>query len=413
MTHNKKKPVGYTRKYNIPGPISSTQYVSIQPGNVLYSWSEEEGYLELDISPDIAAPSNGGIVSKEKVAFKNYGNYPIRITFFKGNSSLPYPESDLSGNLGDGTECNTNTYFNQNLGYYLGYRIEPVEDGSISIIIPPSAADASGNLTDENKIFKADTEKSFSYIKDNITNLYGVDIDYKNFGIINYPNSTGINWVIIDASSGTTPTPYPITTDKTYLFPNSMPVRFFSYYNGQTISNVVGPQYFLLVIDDFNQNRINSGLVAIANRETKLAVPTYAYGSYTRETIGGTPFRCVEDPVTGTSTIVKNVSNPPVLTKAQRYTVNQILNNRRESKERPEATNNSNILALIRIPLSLTQTSVGISLDFLTDVFERVYFGPVSLERLEVQLLDDMGNIVNLHDRNWSFVLTATQLYQY
>ena len=43
----------------------------------------------------------------------------------------------------------------------------------------------------------------------------------------------------------------------------------------------------------------------------------------------------------------------------------------------------------------------------------RVYFGPVSIERLRITLLDDKGNILNLHGHDWSFTLIADQLYQY
>ena len=44
---------------------------------------------------------------------------------------------------------------------------------------------------------------------------------------------------------------------------------------------------------------------------------------------------------------------------------------------------------------------------------ERVYFGPVDLERMRVRLVDDQGYTVNLNGNNWSFTMSATTLYQY
>ena len=40
----------------------------------------------------------------------------------------------------------------------------------------------------------------------------------------------------------------------------------------------------------------------------------------------------------------------------------------------------------------------------------RTYSGPVDIERLKIQLLDDKGNLVNLHDNDWSFSLVVEQL---
>ena len=44
---------------------------------------------------------------------------------------------------------------------------------------------------------------------------------------------------------------------------------------------------------------------------------------------------------------------------------------------------------------------------------KRIYFGPVDIDRLRVKLLDDKGNLVNLHGNDWSFTMIIEQLYQY
>jgi hypothetical protein len=43
---------------------------------------------------------------------------------------------------------------------------------------------------------------------------------------------------------------------------------------------------------------------------------------------------------------------------------------------------------------------------------ERVYFGPVNIHRMSVQLVTDRGDIVDLNDVNWSFSLLCEQLYK-
>lgn len=44
---------------------------------------------------------------------------------------------------------------------------------------------------------------------------------------------------------------------------------------------------------------------------------------------------------------------------------------------------------------------------------ERTYFGPVNIERMAVKLLDDKGNILNLNGNDWCVSLIAECLYQY
>ena len=43
----------------------------------------------------------------------------------------------------------------------------------------------------------------------------------------------------------------------------------------------------------------------------------------------------------------------------------------------------------------------------------RTYFGPVTIKRLHVQLLNDKGYVMNMNSMDWSMKLNITQLYQY
>ena len=43
---------------------------------------------------------------------------------------------------------------------------------------------------------------------------------------------------------------------------------------------------------------------------------------------------------------------------------------------------------------------------------KRVYFGPVTMSRMRIRLLDDKGNTINLNGNDWSFTLVCETLYQ-
>ena len=61
-----------------------------------------------------------------------------------------------------------------------------------------------------------------------------------------------------------------------WLFPGNISNHFFSYISGESSIYIFGTKYLLLVLDDFNHNRINSGAVAITATSNKLSVPSYA-----------------------------------------------------------------------------------------------------------------------------------------
>jgi hypothetical protein len=163
--------------------------------------------------------------------------------------------------------------------------------------------------------------------------------------------------------------------------------------------------YFLLCLDDYNQNHLNDGLITIANKDTSFPLPSYA---------NRTDFQC--DPTTGEKIYNINAG----LTEKQIYSVTSIAN------------------------AGLNETSIGTSVSvksygsgpYVKDVFglipikvsglksgdsyvefggtlqnqERSYFGPVNIERLTIRLMTDRGDVVDLNNANWSFSLICEQL---
>ena len=56
--------------------------------------------------------------------------------------------------------------------------------------------------------------------------------------------------------------------------------------------------------------------------------------------------------------------------------------------------------------------NTGAAIDYLTNQKNiREYFGPTNINRLKISLIDEYGELLNLNDRDWSFLLTFECLY--
>ena len=178
----------------------------------------------------------------------------------------------------------------------------------------------------------------------------------------------------------------------------------------EAFTDVVGPKYFLLVLDDFQQNHLNKGLVGITPTQKAVEIPSYwnadlAISASGCESVAGSSKK--------TPTYIQNA--PRRLTQAQLFTLNSTTQSRSQTQHnRLTSPTNTNVLA--HIPLKGINTLVPGKVlidDFNLHDAERVYFGPVDLERFRVRLVDDQGYTVNLNGNNWSFTMSATSLYQY
>jgi hypothetical protein len=170
----------------------------------------------------------------------------------------------------------------------------------------------------------------------------------------------------------------------------------------------VGPTYFLLVIDDFNQSHLNQGLVNIDDTDTTLNAPSYIDANIN--------FSCFTSTSGYNSPYPVYIPNAPTrLTQAQLYSANQILENRKNTTSyRIAGPTTTDVLAVI--PLKVGGLSFGEKyVEFGSSLLqnERVYFGPVNISRMRVTLRDDKGNIVNLNGADWSFSLISTHLYEF
>jgi hypothetical protein len=179
--------------------------------------------------------------------------------------------------------------------------------------------------------------------------------------------------------------------------------------------DVYGSKYFLLVLDDFNNNHLNHGLVNITNLSSKINVPSY-YQSAVNQNAIATNVTVIGN--NGEQMTVPMLSKgfPRTLTHAQLYSANEIAANQKSNfTNRTIGPTNADVFALL--PLTgITMIRPDPYVIFgpqLQTSIDRVYFGPVHIERLKVRLFDDKGNLVNLNDNDWSFSLIVEQLYQY
>jgi hypothetical protein len=72
---------------------------------------------------------------------------------------------------------------------------------------------------------------------------------------------------------------------------------------------------------------------------------------------------------------------------------------------------NKNILARISVRGNVFNYMAQNNLNLTT--YPREYFGPVNIQRMNIQLLDEYGRVLNLHNMDYSFCLTFDTLYDF
>ena len=160
--------------------------------------------------------------------------------------------------------------------------------------------------------------------------------------------------------------------------------------------------YFLISLDDYIQNHLNDGLVTITRNQTALSVPSYAYSTTT-----------ICDPATNTK-VSRSLpqTNSDNVTAKQLYALNQTM----QSNNNPVKTYSSgpfikDLFGIIPIKPG-TNGTYYIEFGGTLQNQERVYFGPVNIRKMTIQLLNDRGDIVDLNGSNWSFSFICEQLYR-
>jgi photosystem II stability/assembly factor-like uncharacterized protein len=180
---------------------------------------------------------------------------------------------------------------------------------------------------------------------------------------------------------------------------------------GDTVVSINIYNYFMIILDDYNQNHLNDGLVTTTQKETDFPLPSYTSRATYRA-----------DPSTGkliTSTI--NSQNGNNLTQKQIYAAQEVINSINNYTTVASSQQNyyssgpfaKNVFALLPMKISgLSNNEVYVDYGGTLQNQERTYFGPVNIHRMTVKLVNDKGEVVDLNGANWSFSFICEQLYQ-
>jgi mRNA-degrading endonuclease HigB of HigAB toxin-antitoxin module len=214
-------------------------------------------------------------------------------------------------------------------------------------------------------------------------------------------------------------TEYTLTKGSEQIDPNDDTVIYYegtgSFYSSNSNTNIVNItsdtavstnlyNYFLIVLDDFNQSHLNDGLVTITNAETDIPLPSYA----NRSIIECNPLTG-ETVFTGTTNTMGNN-----LTQKAVYATNEKLNSRRnKAKSYSNGPFVKDIFGLIPMKTAgLANGSTYIEFGGTLQNQDRTYFGPVNIHRMGIKLMNERGDVVDLNGSNWSFSLMCEQLYK-
>ena len=248
-------------------------------------------------------------------------------------------------------------------------------------------------------------------------------------------DSGGCRWINgsnISPTLGKTPPEGAITPTINEIFDREQ--RFYGKTVPPSLVDVYGPKYFILTLDDFNNNKPNKDLISLVDTTTRnFKIPAYfnpqtmdrryGKGKFSKYDASGNGIpgtECIDVADEGNneracSTNDLNKDLRSNLTKKQIYTYEQIMLARNQKGvNRYTSPNSTDLLA--RIPIERTPQMWNKPVFFKNEDKEataRKYFGPVKLTKFHVRLLNDKGFEVNLNDQDWSFSLLVTHMYQY
>lgn len=172
---------------------------------------------------------------------------------------------------------------------------------------------------------------------------------------------------------------------------------------------IYGTRYLLLKINDYAINRASSSLIGTMHQDNKCKYPSYLSRDLTTTSTGDN----------SNSVNVDNDSLPKRLTQAKAYTINAILDGRSSNTSTSKSSLEVSSDIMLKIPIP-DQTTIltspnkyyGETGGFLSS-YKREFFGKVNLFKLQSELLDDKGRVLDLNGQNWSYTLLVKHLYQF
>jgi hypothetical protein len=327
-----------------PGNYSQTQFVTtlgtafasagFDPSTNIVQYNQNSGNITLNFNDVTYTDSSGNVY---------FITSDTKIFFY-----------DFTGILQCNNNCysKTNNYFNNTLGWLMGYRV------------PYLNVDLSGNTAPA--ILDLNGPKYLILVID----------DYNQ-------NHVNNSLVSISQFSNTLKLPSYYSTDLPYTCVTPAQEQQINNNSlSQIIDGVTTQSYF-----DFQLSSPLNGLLIA--------------GKYNEE-------------YTDTQQVLP--SAPRTLTQAQIYTINQINANKNNlTNYLAKAPTSSDILGILPIKTSIGLQTGSLLVDFSGSLQDntRTYFGPVNIDRMAIKLLDDKGNVLNLNGNDWCITLVCECLYQY
>jgi len=193
----------------------------------------------------------------------------------------------------------------------------------------------------------------------------------------------------------------------------------------EAYANIVRTKSIIIDLNDFNNNYVGNKFIYAINSENIPSLPSY-YTPLVQQnpdvpitSINGI---CIDDRVKNNGIVDNNVQvplyNPSFqrkMTQNQIYSLNQILQTRTNNVFiKQEFSAVPNFFGIFAIDFSDYQFgNIIISYNDSPDLNERVYYGPVDIDRIQVRILDETGRQLDLNGAEWSMTVMVEHLYQY
>jgi hypothetical protein len=283
------------------------------------------------------------------------------------------------------------------------------------------------------------TPNSLNIIEAINSKLTNITFSYSQLtGKVTIENSTGSS-ITIDFISGTslasTSTansiiPDQITTDN--HFGTLLGFKKISYTildtkskESEAYANIVRTKSIIIDLNDFNNNYVGNKFIYAINSENIPSLPSY-YTPLVQQnpdvpitSINGT---CIDDITKNNGIVDNNVqvplynpSFPRKMTQNQIYSLNQILQTRANNVFiKQEFSAVPNFFGIFAIDFDDYQFgSMILEYNDTPDLNERVYYGPVDIDRIQLRILDENGKQLDLNGAEWSITFMIEHLYQY
>lgn len=187
--------------------------------------------------------------------------------------------------------------------------------------------------------------------------------------------------------------------------------------------NLKGSKYVFVTLDEYSNNKAPDTCISYENNAATFNMPSY----FVKTTMGievangniQEGNKCWVEPDSPPSGYCgKKRANPELLsnlTAAQRYTIENIRNALLVPKKKQyKSPIISNYLAKVQLGFNTTVSpSTQYTAERRVEATQetRNYFGPITLRKFKIRLLNERGTEIDMNEDNWSFTLLIKQLY--